>query len=264
MQQRLAEASRPRCGMADGRAIAVEMDERQREAPVLRQVRLPDLQLLAARARAAAVLVQLAGGRLPALRRPRRDPFFDPTRVVAFPQLSLAGGAIKGWDRRNSYYFPHARKRSRKHYGFDVDTPFEELPERVQQRRAARLAATRRSRSRYRRRERGRPHGARARVRRHHPEPRAALPRDRFGRRCARSSRKYLQHAALPRVRRHAPAPRGAQRARSATATQARAIYEIAGTAAAATPGVLRSSWSCAGAKAEIADKIVKRDRAAG
>ena len=56
--------------------------------------------------------------------------FFDPERVVSNPQLSLAGGAVRGWDRRNAYYFQIIRSLSR-HYGFDVDTPFEELPEAV-------------------------------------------------------------------------------------------------------------------------------------
>ena len=55
---------------------------------------------------------------------------FDPARVVAFPSLSLASGAIKGWDRRNGYYFAMLESLA-KHYGFDVETPFEELPERV-------------------------------------------------------------------------------------------------------------------------------------
>ncbi len=55
---------------------------------------------------------------------------FDPERVVAFPSLSLASGAIKGWDRRNGYYFAMLESLAR-HYAFDVETPFEELPERV-------------------------------------------------------------------------------------------------------------------------------------
>ncbi len=54
--------------------------------------------------------------------------FFDPGRVVAFPSLSLAGGAIKGWDRRNAYYFAMLESLSR-HYKFDIDTAFEDLPE---------------------------------------------------------------------------------------------------------------------------------------
>ncbi|WP_019701804.1 excinuclease ABC subunit UvrA [Paracidovorax oryzae] len=55
---------------------------------------------------------------------------FDPVRVVAFPSLSLASGAIKGWDRRNGYYFAMLESLAR-HYGFDVEAPFESLPERV-------------------------------------------------------------------------------------------------------------------------------------
>ena len=53
---------------------------------------------------------------------------FDADRVVAFPSLSLASGAVKGWDRRNAYTFSLLESVAR-HYGFDIDTPFEELPE---------------------------------------------------------------------------------------------------------------------------------------
>lgn len=53
--------------------------------------------------------------------------FFDPARVVVHPQLSLASGAVRGWDRRNQYYFQMIQSLAR-HYGFDVDTPWEKLP----------------------------------------------------------------------------------------------------------------------------------------
>jgi excinuclease ABC subunit A len=56
--------------------------------------------------------------------------FFDPLKVVAHPHLSLAGGAVRGWDRRNAYYFQLISSLA-DHYGFDIDTPFEELPEKV-------------------------------------------------------------------------------------------------------------------------------------
>ena len=59
------------------------------------------------------------------------DEFFDPTRVVAFPTLSLASGAIKGWDRRNGYYFSMLESLA-KHYKFDIDAAFDSLPEAVQ------------------------------------------------------------------------------------------------------------------------------------
>ena len=57
--------------------------------------------------------------------------FFDPKRVVAFPDLSLASGAIKGWDRRNQFYFQMLQCLA-SHHGFDIETPFNELPEAVQ------------------------------------------------------------------------------------------------------------------------------------
>jgi excinuclease ABC subunit A len=58
--------------------------------------------------------------------------FFDPRRVVLHPQLSLAGGAVRGWDRRNEHYFQLIQALS-KHYGFDIETPWTELPAQVQQ-----------------------------------------------------------------------------------------------------------------------------------
>ena len=57
---------------------------------------------------------------------------FDPARVVAFPTLSLASGAIKGWDRRNGYYFAMIESLAA-HYKFDAEAAWESLPEAVQQ-----------------------------------------------------------------------------------------------------------------------------------
>ncbi|MBT6272704.1 MAG: excinuclease ABC subunit UvrA [Chromatiales bacterium] len=56
--------------------------------------------------------------------------FFDPTRVVSNPTLSLPGGAIRGWDRRNAYYFQMLQALSA-HYEFDIDAPFQDLSEMV-------------------------------------------------------------------------------------------------------------------------------------
>ena len=52
--------------------------------------------------------------------------FFDPQRVVLHPHLSLAGGAVRGWDRRNDHYFQLIQSLAR-HYGFDIETPWTEL-----------------------------------------------------------------------------------------------------------------------------------------
>ena len=56
--------------------------------------------------------------------------FFDPDRVVANPHLSLAGGAIRGWDRRNAYYFSIITALAG-HYDFDIEIPFEDLDDNV-------------------------------------------------------------------------------------------------------------------------------------
>jgi excinuclease ABC subunit A len=58
--------------------------------------------------------------------------FFDPERVVAHPHLSLARGAVRGWDRENFYYFQMIQALAR-HFHFEVDQPFQDLPERIRQ-----------------------------------------------------------------------------------------------------------------------------------
>ena len=55
--------------------------------------------------------------------------FFDPARVVSQPGLSLAGGAIRGWDRRNAYYYQMILALAQ-HYGFDPEAPWEALPDK--------------------------------------------------------------------------------------------------------------------------------------
>ncbi|MPS33448.1 MULTISPECIES: excinuclease ABC subunit UvrA [unclassified Salinivibrio] len=57
--------------------------------------------------------------------------YFDPKRVLQNPAVSLAGGAIRGWDRRNFYYFQMLRSLS-EHYGFDLETPWQDLSGTVQ------------------------------------------------------------------------------------------------------------------------------------
>jgi excinuclease ABC subunit A len=57
--------------------------------------------------------------------------FFDPDRVVVNPNLSLAGGAIRGWDRRTTYYYQMIQSLA-DHFEFDIETPFNELPKKLQ------------------------------------------------------------------------------------------------------------------------------------
>ena len=56
--------------------------------------------------------------------------FVDPERIVAHPEMSLSAGAVRGWDRRNAYYF-QLMKSLATHYDFDLDIPFEELSDEI-------------------------------------------------------------------------------------------------------------------------------------
>ena len=129
-KQRLAESFETALRHADGRALAVEMDGGRehlfsaRFACPVCSYSLPELE------------PRLFSFNNPMGACPRCDglgniTFFDPKRVTAFPQLSLAAGAIKGWDRRNQFYFQMLASLGEQ-YGFDVETPFEQLPKNIQ------------------------------------------------------------------------------------------------------------------------------------
>jgi len=129
-KQRLAESFETALRHSDGRAIAVETDTSKehifsaRFACPICGYSLPELE------------PRLFSFNNPMGACPRCDglghvSFFDPKRVVAFPHLGLSSGAIKGWDRRNQFYFQMLQSLAL-HYEFDVDTPFENLPQRIQ------------------------------------------------------------------------------------------------------------------------------------
>src|ERR1700704_6290983 len=131
VKQRLAESFETALRHADGRALAVEMDGgtehlfSARFACPICSYSLPELE------------PRLFSFNNPMGACPRCDglgsiTFFDPKRVVAFPHLSLAAGAIRGWDRRNQFYFQMLASLAQ-HYGFDVDAPCESLPQRAQE-----------------------------------------------------------------------------------------------------------------------------------
>ncbi len=131
LKQRIAESFETALRHGDGRAIAVEMDSAEEHlysAKFACPICSYSLQELEPR---------LFSFNNPMGACPRCDglgaiSFFDPKRVVAFPQLSLASGAIKGWDRRNQFYFQMLQSLA-KHYGFDLERPFNKLSDRIQQ-----------------------------------------------------------------------------------------------------------------------------------
>lgn len=60
------------------------------------------------------------------------DQFFDPSRVIHDETASLAEGAIRGWDKKTTYYYPMLESLA-KHYHFDIDQAFADLPDKVKQ-----------------------------------------------------------------------------------------------------------------------------------
>ncbi len=130
MKQRLAESFETALRHAEGRAIAVEMDSGQEHwfsakfaCPVC-SYSLPELE------------PRLFSFNNPMGACPKCDglgeiTFFDPKRVVAHPELTLAAGAIKGWDKRNQFYFQMLQALAA-HYDFSLELAFEDLPQRVQ------------------------------------------------------------------------------------------------------------------------------------
>ncbi|MFM6962166.1 excinuclease ABC subunit UvrA [Polynucleobacter victoriensis] len=130
IQQRLAESFETALRLADGRAIALEMDSNEEQlfsskfaCPVCSY----SLQELEPR----LFSFNNPMGACPSCDGLGHITFFDPKRVVAHPELSLASGAIKGWDRRNQFYFRLLQNLA-KHANFDLETPFEELPKKAQ------------------------------------------------------------------------------------------------------------------------------------
>ncbi|MCK9689601.1 excinuclease ABC subunit UvrA [Scleromatobacter humisilvae] len=126
-RQRLAESFEAALRIADGRAIAYEMDTGAEHlfsakfACPICSYSLPELE-------PRLFSFNSPVGACPSCDGLGQVVAFDPDRVVAFPTLSLAAGAVKGWDRRNGYTFSMLESVAA-HYGFDVDAPFESLPE---------------------------------------------------------------------------------------------------------------------------------------
>ncbi|HSW17341.1 MAG TPA: excinuclease ABC subunit UvrA [Ramlibacter sp.] len=130
MQQRLAESFEAALRLADGRAVALEMDT-GKEHLFNARFACPICHWSISELEPRLFSFNSQVGACPSCDGLGHTDFFDPQRVVAFPTLSLASGAIKGWDRRNAYYFSLIESLG-KHYGFSVDDPFERLPLPVQ------------------------------------------------------------------------------------------------------------------------------------
>ncbi|WP_425219180.1 excinuclease ABC subunit UvrA [Ralstonia solanacearum] len=130
LKQRLAESFETALRLADGRAVALEMDT-GKEHVFSSKFACPICSYSLQELEPRLFSFNNPMGACPHCDGLGQITFFDPKRVVAFPNLSLASGAIKGWDRRNQFYFQMLQSLAA-FYDFDTDTPFEELPKAVQ------------------------------------------------------------------------------------------------------------------------------------
>ena len=131
IQQRLAESFETALRLADGKAMVVNMDNGQTtifSSKFACPICSYSLQELEPR----LFSFNNPMGACPSCDGLGHISFFDPKRIVAHPDLSLASGAIKGWDRRNQFYFKLLQTLA-KYADYDLEKPFENLPKKAQE-----------------------------------------------------------------------------------------------------------------------------------
>jgi excinuclease ABC subunit A len=131
IKQRLAESFETSLRLAEGRAIALDMDSGH-EQIFSNKFACPACGYSLQELEPRLFSFNNPMGACPECDGLGHIEFFDPKRIVAFPNLSLASGAVKGWDRRNQFYFQMLSSLA-KYYEFDVEVPFEKLSEKSQQ-----------------------------------------------------------------------------------------------------------------------------------
>ncbi len=131
IKQRLAESFETALHYAEGKAIAVEMDS-GKEYLFSARFSCPVCSYALSELEPRLFSFNNPAGACHRCDGLGQVTFFDPARVVAFPYLSLATGAIKSWDKRNQFYFQMLQAVAA-HYNFNLEVPFEQLSEAAQQ-----------------------------------------------------------------------------------------------------------------------------------
>jgi excinuclease ABC subunit A len=131
MKQRLAESFETCLRVGNGKALVLDMDS-AKETLFSSKFSCPHCDYSLSEMEPRLFSFNNPMGACPSCDGLGNITFFDPKRIVSYPGLSLAGGAIKGWDRRNQFYFQMLIGLAA-HYGFDIDMPFEKLSEEAQQ-----------------------------------------------------------------------------------------------------------------------------------
>ena len=130
MRQRLAESFETALRHADCRAIAYEM-ESEKEHLFSAKFACPVCSYSLQELEPRIFSFNNPMGACPKCDGLGVIQFFDPKRIISNAELSLAAGAIRGWDRRNQFYFQLLTSLA-DHYDFDIETPFKDLPENIQ------------------------------------------------------------------------------------------------------------------------------------
>jgi excinuclease ABC subunit A len=133
LSTRLAESFETALGMSGGTAIVADMDDSAAEELLFSaNFACPICGYSMSELEPRLFSFNNPAGACPTCDGLGVQQYFDPDRVVQNNELSLAGGAIRGWDRRNFYYFQMLRSLA-EHLDFDIEAPFGSLKENVQQ-----------------------------------------------------------------------------------------------------------------------------------
>ena len=126
LKLRLAESFETALELSDGLALIVDMDAAMADMVFSARFACPECGHSIGELEPRLFSFNNPAGACPVCDGLGVRQFFDPQRVVLHPEASLAAGAIRGWDRRNVYYF-HMLTSLARHCGFDIDTPFAKL-----------------------------------------------------------------------------------------------------------------------------------------
>ncbi len=132
IQQRLAESFETALSMADGVAKVVSMDDESDETLFSARFACPECGYSISELEPRMFSFNNPAGACPTCDGLGVKQFIDPARVVTHPELSLAAGAIRGWDRRNAYYYQLMLSLA-EHYQFDLETPFQDLSDNIRE-----------------------------------------------------------------------------------------------------------------------------------
>ncbi len=132
MKQRLAESFETALNLSDGIARIAYMDEKKPDLVYSAKFACSECGYSLAELEPRIFSFNNPFGACPSCDGLGVNQFIDPARVIHHPESSLASGAIRGWDRRNAYYFQLLQSLSA-FYGFDLDAPYQELDDEIRQ-----------------------------------------------------------------------------------------------------------------------------------